>query len=554
MRSEPWSASSTTMDWVRDSYGLSATDLDNIFRYGSGGAQVLHLMESDKIPSVLPLREQRDIRDWSERICPKLSSTRAGLVLLLLNHPGKTPSVSAEKIEPNGWPDHSEVAGEENEASVAVRDDRRAKPSLKLVPFDQPTFEKIADVFHVHGSIARTISRADAPVISRTRTVVEEHGNDHEAWIYNVRTTNAWESDRAMTATYFPHNGLTFGVVFGCQAVTAAEIIKRLELAGQDALHPLIVPGILIELERQRHIDVAEHAINEIETRIYQLNPRPDTTDIMDQADMEVLHREKRSKWLDMTYLRNCLASWNDQLTSVGLYLTEIDSSRLQRINAASSEETLCREAPSDQETWQHGIVQQSSYGSSEAELYSGTDTNTPIVFSVVGARPPTCWDSCVGSLADDQSDTTPVHVPSDHLKKTSFKIRVRVHALIKEYDNLIRDCTMRIDGMSMATQWAQGETNMEIAKATSRESKHMRSISLVTMVFLPGTFFAGMFSTTFFQWHDGEPEPQLSSYFWVYIVITVLCTMLTLGLWYYFNVFRRRMKRSKDEYSVSVV
>lgn len=31
----------------------------------------------------------------------------------------------------------------------------------------------------------------------------------------------------------------------------------------------------------------------------------------------------------------------------------------------------------------------------------------------------------------------------------------------------------------------------MEIAKATSRDSKHMRSIALVTMIFLPGTFFA---------------------------------------------------------------
>lgn len=37
----------------------------------------------------------------------------------------------------------------------------------------------------------------------------------------------------------------------------------------------------------------------------------------------------------------------------------------------------------------------------------------------------------------------------------------------------------------------AQGETNVEIALATGKDSKHMRSIALVTMVFLPGTFFA---------------------------------------------------------------
>ncbi|KXJ84975.1 hypothetical protein Micbo1qcDRAFT_210310 [Microdochium bolleyi] len=65
----------------------------------------------------------------------------------------------------------------------------------------------------------------------------------YEAWIYNVRTSNAWKSDHAMTITYFPHNGLIFGVVFGCQAATEAEIIKRLTLAGADALHPLLPPG-----------------------------------------------------------------------------------------------------------------------------------------------------------------------------------------------------------------------------------------------------------------------------------------------------------------------
>ena len=31
----------------------------------------------------------------------------------------------------------------------------------------------------------------------------------------------------------------------------------------------------------------------------------------------------------------------------------------------------------------------------------------------------------------------------------------------------------------------------MEIARATSRDSRHMRSIAVVTMVFLPGTFSA---------------------------------------------------------------
>lgn len=37
----------------------------------------------------------------------------------------------------------------------------------------------------------------------------------------------------------------------------------------------------------------------------------------------------------------------------------------------------------------------------------------------------------------------------------------------------------------------AQGEINVEIAFDTKRDSQHMRSIALLTMVFLPGTFLA---------------------------------------------------------------
>lgn len=48
----------------------------------------------------------------------------------------------------------------------------------------------------------------------------------------------------------------------------------------------------------------------------------------------------------------------------------------------------------------------------------------------------------------------------------------------------------IRSDWSLIITQ-AQGDTNVDIATSTSQDSGQMRSISLVTMVFLPGTFFA---------------------------------------------------------------
>ena len=62
------------------------------------------------------------------------------------------------------------------------------------------------------------------------------------------------------------------------------------------------------------------------------------------------------------------------------------------------------------------------------------------------------------------------------------------------------------------------------------------------------------MFSMTFFNWGGGEAEGLVSGYFWIYVVVTVCFTLLTIGPWYYFNVYRqrRRLRRpDKEGYEV---
>ena len=48
----------------------------------------------------------------------------------------------------------------------------------------------------------------------------------------------------------------------------------------------------------------------------------------------------------------------------------------------------------------------------------------------------------------------------------------------------------------------------------------------------------------SFFNWGEGEGEgggrSVVSGYFWIYVVVTLCFTLLTIGPWYYFNVYRR--------------
>lgn len=84
-----------------------------------------------------------------------------------------------------------------------------------------------------------------------------------------------------------------------------------------------------------------------------------------------------------------------------------------------------------------------------------------------------------------------------------------------------------------------------------------MRIIAAVTLIFLPGTFVATVFSTGLFDWGSGDPTPAgddggadgggkiMSKYLWVYFMLTGALTAVVLVAWGLFSwVQKRRMVR----------
>ncbi|KAF2752005.1 hypothetical protein M011DRAFT_13031 [Sporormia fimetaria CBS 119925] len=75
------------------------------------------------------------------------------------------------------------------------------------------------------------------------------------------------------------------------------------------------------------------------------------------------------------------------------------------------------------------------------------------------------------------------------------------------------------------------------IASATRRDSAAMRSIALLTMIFLPPTFVATFFSMSMFNWtpnNDSPSDSVASSYLWVYWAVAIPLTAAVLVLWRY--------------------
>jgi hypothetical protein len=224
--------------------------------------------------------------------------------------------------------------------------------------------------------------------------------------------------DLALTATYFPHTGLTFAILFGCPLSAEEEIVRRLSFATAEAAHPLLLPGIFAELERNRHLPLVEATIDELETRIFELDFH--SSDIAGVPDAEAKKRNqaKRSAWLDTTYLRNGLVSWSTQLGNLGQHANELKETVFKPISS--------KEAP-----FHEKLVQETN-----REEMSKQDQ-----------RP--YEQQYEGSMVQQEPE-----VVRERLRRVGDKIHGRIRAIIDEYDDKIRDCTMRVEGMAMATQW----------------------------------------------------------------------------------------------------
>ncbi|KAJ2893207.1 hypothetical protein MKZ38_008913 [Zalerion maritima] len=89
----------------------------------------------------------------------------------------------------------------------------------------------------------------------------------------------------------------------------------------------------------------------------------------------------------------------------------------------------------------------------------------------------------------------------------------------------------------------AQHDSRMSVnlTKAASMDGSAMRTIAVVTLVFLPATFVAAIFSTGFFDFGFGDPDPgrggggpmRVSREFWVYWAFAAPLTAATILAWF---------------------
>ncbi|KAF2999573.1 hypothetical protein E8E14_004047 [Neopestalotiopsis sp. 37M] len=298
-----------------------------------------------------------------------------------------------------------------------------------------------------------------------------------------ARTVSATNEDIALSCTFDVARRLSLGLVFGCTDSQRRQLIKRLRRVRPEIdAHPTLVPGIFFELERARLEECVDELVDD-----FALKPSEDRALDLDMGKLEMVD-----------YLKSCYGS---------------------------------RELGSQ-------------IGSLKRQLEKVADETTNIERMLSrNKKKKKKQRSNVSSMPDH----------SDQLIGAGQRIKTRLEEMCDTLDIKINDCNIMIETMSltMQTLWNHlarednrlnihfsrvntdlANTNKEVAQTMQNDSSQMKYIALLTMVFLPISTMASIFSTTLFSWDAGPGEPVVSRYFWVFVVISLGLTTLVVGAW----------------------
>ncbi|KAK8124422.1 uncharacterized protein PG998_000181 [Apiospora kogelbergensis] len=307
------------MNWTKDNSKISIADLAKVFKYEEKPTTLITWESGNSEPHARSLLDSQWQGWLAHQRHDKPDSEPAVYIILAKSGLPNTPLP---------WGPSS------NEMTTAPASNAatRGKRSLRTVPFSQVTFRHITEHFCIHGSISAVVNRADVPVFSHAQVrMTDSTGQMRLAHVYNCRSSNSWEKDLALTITYLPECRKTYCIMFGCDEVIETEVQKRLFAVGPDIFFPLVMPGILVELERVRHMGVVTKALGLMETKIAELES---IHNLMDEgfASREAEQRSstRRTLWLDTAYLRDGLTTWKAQLERLRYCVADLGNSQKQ--------------------------------------------------------------------------------------------------------------------------------------------------------------------------------------------------------------------------------
>ncbi|KAF4834609.1 hypothetical protein CGCTS75_v003415 [Colletotrichum tropicale] len=368
---------------------------------------------------------------------------------------------------------------------------------IQQLPVSESTFQNVTKTFRVHRTLGRMINRRDSEFLHLLEV---DENVEPQRLIYNFRTSAIVPGDIAVSVTHDPCRRSTTAILFGLGETQERLLLYRVKESLEDFCHPLALVGAVCELERDRWI---KNEVRPIESTYMEKNDQLSmaSSDNLASAPEGETMEDALGLRFKSTILLTSLTAARRQLSRIGDYLQEM------RKDARTASFLRGCDDYHDKET-------KASDG--------GVD------------------------LSKQQAHT-------------AARLQHRLNQISDEFDMKIDSCKASMEDMMATTQVVMSRiarhdtlTNTAISVATRRDNSQMMSIAFVTMVFLPLTSIATIFSMNVFNWDAKDGENLINVHFWLYLAVAGASTVLTVGLWMIYSGVTKGLfcirKRRKDE------
>ncbi|KAI1124968.1 hypothetical protein F5Y10DRAFT_248218 [Nemania abortiva] len=393
------------------------------------------------------------------------------------------------------WPDEPIVA------LVMHKRLDMAGAKATYLPYGRNAFIKACDRLYQHRSVADVIRRkSGATFTSKTAAVWKDRPELGPAVIYNCKSDTISPTeldDLVLSVTHFPKKSTILAVAYGCTDAIRDYIVEWLQYVKTFAFSPLLFPMVWAELERQRLINKVDRKTDDLWENISRMNDRFMRYELP-RSSLDSSDSRGAGNMIKMDTITQ-----NGKDTTVHLW---VDVNTLK-----SGLESFLTELKSMLENSQSPLENDEIFGQSGGE-------------------------------------------PEQIRKHSSDRIQNRLNEMMTEIKSKVKYTNGLLEGITLGMQTESNHSsrrdalaNIYIATESKKDSRYMRDIALLGMIFLPGTFFATLFSMTFFNWIPQDSNQVISPWIAIYFGFVVASTAgIIWG-------FRARAKRYKHNHNAQL-
>ncbi|KAL8928730.1 MAG: hypothetical protein Q9208_001508 [Pyrenodesmia sp. 3 TL-2023] len=339
------------------------------------------------------------------------------------------------------------------------------------IPFERNAFSRVMDAYKVPSSFFYSLFTGIATVS------LERVQSHEETQCLLFRTPLSTRENWTLAVSWDPQSHAIAGIIHGAEEKDLDGLASSLTHLNEQLFHPLLMPVCLCEMLG----DSDRQAIRTHATELYQVEIRTNFHGFYPTASQESsrLAKTPEQDFEEITRTLNFIIS------RLAFHEMRIgaNTTLMNRLRQMNNPPLL--NLPED-EAWASRVK-------SSCQLIEGT----------------------LASLKTDSEALLLELACSQKIAQSQLEI---VYNLVAQRDNK--------DNLKLA------KISTEIASVTKDDSFAMRTIAVMSILFLPGTFVSSFFSMSMFDWQAPEGSSVLSSLFWIYWAVTIPLTFVVFLVW----------------------